>query len=204
MRLTPAEVELQRVRIIESATNEFLSKGYSATRMEDIAKGAGISRSPLYYHFKKKDELFYEVFSELCSRMEKLEEEAYSSGLSIFDCLYNCLVSSVGVLNGQIELLRTSILHHSEELKKSQERSDLFYRRAKEIKINAFSAAVKRGELRPDCSPVVLTSIVLLFCKGAVTELHFMRSEGYDDSYILKIVKEFVDTIRESYGNHKN
>lgn len=44
--------------ILDSALTEFQEKGFAATRMEDIAIGAGLSKGALYLYFKSKEALF--------------------------------------------------------------------------------------------------------------------------------------------------
>ncbi|HAS57667.1 MAG TPA: TetR family transcriptional regulator [Algoriphagus sp.] len=44
--------------ILDSAIALFTSKGFQATRMEDVAKKAGISKGLSYFYFKNKEDLF--------------------------------------------------------------------------------------------------------------------------------------------------
>ncbi|GAA6207250.1 hypothetical protein NBRC116601_05430 [Cognatishimia sp. WU-CL00825] len=46
------------VSILDAAFQAFAMYGFRRTSMEDIAKGAGISRAAVYQHFKNKDEIF--------------------------------------------------------------------------------------------------------------------------------------------------
>jgi AcrR family transcriptional regulator len=44
--------------ILDAAFRAFATYGYRRTAMDDIAKGAGISRSALYLHFRNKEDIF--------------------------------------------------------------------------------------------------------------------------------------------------
>jgi len=44
--------------ILDAAFHAFASYGFRRTSMEDIARGAGLSRSALYLHFRNKEDLF--------------------------------------------------------------------------------------------------------------------------------------------------
>lgn len=55
--------------ILAAAFEQFRSYGYRRTSMEDIARGAGVSRPALYLHFRNKEEIFVCV-------SERLHEEA--------------------------------------------------------------------------------------------------------------------------------
>lgn len=47
--------------ITEAAFDAFAEKGYAATRVDDVAKRAGVSKGLLYLYFKTKEELFKAV-----------------------------------------------------------------------------------------------------------------------------------------------
>ena len=47
--------------ITEAAFDAFAEKGYAATRVDDVARRAGVSKGLLYLYFKTKEELFKAV-----------------------------------------------------------------------------------------------------------------------------------------------
>jgi AcrR family transcriptional regulator len=51
----------RRVAIIEAALDEFVARGFAATRLEDIAKRAGVAKGTIYLHFKDKESMFEEL-----------------------------------------------------------------------------------------------------------------------------------------------
>lgn len=55
-------------QIIEIAGSLFMSKGFHATRMEDIAEGAAMSKLTLYRRFPDKESLFVAVVRHKCNR----------------------------------------------------------------------------------------------------------------------------------------
>jgi AcrR family transcriptional regulator len=60
--------------ITEAAFAAFADKGYAATRVEEVAKRAGISKGLLYLYFKTKEELFKAVVrSVVMPRVDALE-----------------------------------------------------------------------------------------------------------------------------------
>src|SRR2546423_15506767 len=50
--------EARRNAILDGAAEVFGAKGFEATRMDDVAKAAGIAKGLLYKHFDSKDALF--------------------------------------------------------------------------------------------------------------------------------------------------
>lgn len=60
-RPTAAELERRKTRVMEVATELFVSRGYAATSIVDIAKGAGVATRTLYQHFGDKEAIFKDV-----------------------------------------------------------------------------------------------------------------------------------------------
>lgn len=48
----------RRLAILESATRAFTAYGIRKTSMDDIARGAGVSRPALYLHFRNKEDIY--------------------------------------------------------------------------------------------------------------------------------------------------
>jgi AcrR family transcriptional regulator len=51
----------RRQAIIEAAMEEFISRGFAATRLDDIARRAGVATGSIYLHFKDKESMFEEL-----------------------------------------------------------------------------------------------------------------------------------------------
>jgi AcrR family transcriptional regulator len=51
----------RRQAIIEAAMDEFIARGYAATRLDDVARRAGVAKGTIYLHFKDKEALFQEL-----------------------------------------------------------------------------------------------------------------------------------------------
>lgn len=62
-RKTFEESEQTRVRLMEAGTRMFAKYGYAHSTLEDIAKGAGLSRGAVYWHFKGKGELLLSIMN---------------------------------------------------------------------------------------------------------------------------------------------
>jgi len=54
--------------ISEAAFEVFAAKGYSAARVDEVAKRAGVSKGLLYLYFKTKEELFKAVIKSVVTR----------------------------------------------------------------------------------------------------------------------------------------
>ncbi|HYC82331.1 MAG TPA: TetR/AcrR family transcriptional regulator [Solirubrobacterales bacterium] len=50
-----------RERIVEAASTMFNQRGFDAVPMSQVAEAAGVSTPALYWHFKSKEDLYFEV-----------------------------------------------------------------------------------------------------------------------------------------------
>jgi len=73
--------------LLAAALELFVERGYAATRLEDVANRAGVSKGTVYLYFPGKEELFKAVVREglvpLLERGEKLVAEQRGSALEL-------------------------------------------------------------------------------------------------------------------------
>ncbi len=87
--------------ITDAALAAFAEKGYAATRVDDVAKRAGVSKGLLYLYFKTKEELFKAVVrSFVVPRIDALTEIIESSELSSEEFLRGPFLNFVKTLPG--------------------------------------------------------------------------------------------------------
>jgi AcrR family transcriptional regulator len=68
-------------QILDAARKCFLDKGYFASRMDEIAEEAGLSKGGVYFHFDSKRDIFRELVQQEYDRaMAFVEEVANSEG----------------------------------------------------------------------------------------------------------------------------
>jgi AcrR family transcriptional regulator len=63
-------------RLLDAAIRAFGAHGYEATRLEDIAGEAGITRPSLLHHYKSKDELYAAALEHAFASLERKLERA--------------------------------------------------------------------------------------------------------------------------------
>ncbi|GMR18008.1 MAG: TetR/AcrR family transcriptional regulator [Gammaproteobacteria bacterium] len=74
--------------ILAAASDLFVSKGFSATKLDDVARQAGVSKGTVYLYFKNKETLFRElVKSVVVPALERAEAHAASHDGSAEDLL---------------------------------------------------------------------------------------------------------------------
>jgi AcrR family transcriptional regulator len=66
LTIVPEADSAKRRQIIEGARVVFLTQGFDAASMNDIARKAGVSKGTLYVYFRNKEELFEAIAEEQC------------------------------------------------------------------------------------------------------------------------------------------
>ena len=70
--------------ILDAALTVFVAKGFAATRLDDVAAAAGISKGLLYRYFDTKAELFKEVIRQtLVTTIRDVGDRARASGTAV-------------------------------------------------------------------------------------------------------------------------
>jgi TetR/AcrR family transcriptional regulator len=68
--------EARPQELIDAALELFVEKGFSATRAEEVAQRAGVSKGTLYLYYPSKEELFKAVIAQsLGSRIEQTAQQ---------------------------------------------------------------------------------------------------------------------------------
>ena len=66
----------RRAQILGAARTCFIRAGYAHTRVDDIAKEAGLSKGGIYFHFKSKREIFDALHGSQQAQTKALVEQA--------------------------------------------------------------------------------------------------------------------------------
>lgn len=110
--------EKTKNEIINTATVLFAKKGYENTTIEDILTTWGGSKGSLYYYFKSKEEILYEVIDRHFSKKEKIVNEII--GKITASCAREKLTSLLE------ELVINKKIHLIDNIIRSQMKNPLF------------------------------------------------------------------------------
>ncbi|MEO7160291.1 MAG: TetR/AcrR family transcriptional regulator [Polaromonas sp.] len=78
--------------LLDAALDLFVEKGFAATRVEEVAARAGVSKGTLFLYFQSKDELFKAVVREnISGRFPEWNDELEAFEGSTIDMLGECM-----------------------------------------------------------------------------------------------------------------
>lgn len=67
-----SEGQAARLRLLRAALDLFTERGYAATSVREIVDAAGVTKPVLYYYFKNKEGIYFELMREPFVHLEKI------------------------------------------------------------------------------------------------------------------------------------
>jgi AcrR family transcriptional regulator len=161
--------------ITAAAFDAFAEKGFAGTRVDDVAKRAGVSKGLLYLYFKTKEELFKAVVkSVVIRRVDRMIENVQTTELSSEDFIRGPLLSFLKQIPGSpvaivIRLLISEGPRHPDLV-------DYYYENVVAKALAAISGFVERGVTRgefrqsaiSDLPHLVLAPVMLSIIWGII------------------------------------
>ncbi len=187
--------------IIEAALDLFVTSGFNATRLEDVAKRAGISKGTLYLYFRSKEDLFRAVVQQIIiPEVEKAEQHAASFTGSQQELLTHMINNWWNVIGktrlAGIPKLMVSEAANFPELARFYVKNVVS--RARKIMTDAIQKGIEQGEFRT-CDPNSASRLLiapLVFAVIWEKSLAPFDSQTYDvEDYIRSHINFFFDGI---------
>ncbi len=173
MKNGPEKKKGTRQRILDVASRLFAEKGYAATSVRDIAAELGIANPSLYYHFKSKSDILFELLEEPLQRVQKAVEEAKAlSGEARTRRIIQGLLESLEVHSG----IAMTAFHAAEQIPEMQQEI-AFSKQVQVVEILSQGIAEDHRHLR--------VTMVIAGVQGIVQEL--MRSSSDADSFVVTL-----------------
>ncbi|GAB3209458.1 transcriptional regulator, TetR family [Marinactinospora thermotolerans DSM 45154] len=98
--------EARREEILTAAVRVFAAKGFAATRVEDVARAAGIGKGAVYLYFDSRDALLEAAFEAFAADSARLLGQARDGEGRALDRLVGLLRSVLATLAERPELAR--------------------------------------------------------------------------------------------------
>jgi AcrR family transcriptional regulator len=141
--------------IADAAFSEFAKKGYSATRIDDVARRAGVSKGLTYLYYKTKEDLFKAVVRNVVvKRVDALLDDVETTELSSEEFIRGPLLEFMKRVPGSpiavvIRLLIAEGRRHPDLV-------DYYYDNVVARGLDAIrrfvARGVKRGEFKPEAA----------------------------------------------------
>ena len=187
--------------IIEAALELFVANGFKATRLEEVAKLAGVSKGTVYLYFDSKEDLFRAVVQQtIIPEIEKAEQRAADFRGSQRDLLTLLILNWWNVV-GKTRLAGIPKLMISEATnfpEMAEYYLDKVVSRVRNLIKTSIVNGIQQGEFKSS-DPIVTTRLLMapmLFAVIWEKSLAQLDSESYDlESYIQLHLSVFFDGI---------
>ena len=148
--------------ILEAALKLFTERGFAATRLEDVAKQAGVTKGTLYLYFTNKEELFKAVMREsvfpAMAQAQDLVENYSGPSVNLMISLIKYYWSQVSTTKlGSILKLIIAESGNFPEL--AQFYMNEFVLPSRKLAARALQRGIDSGELRA-CDPEFITRMI--------------------------------------------
>ncbi len=171
MRRTKEEAEKTRQDLLDAALSVFSQKGYEATRLEDVAQVAEVTRGAIYHHFGSKADLFVALIEDASTQGGAVVEGAIATGGTFVEITRRVLVRTMNLLEENRrfrEVMALSLFKSggSPELETLyQQRHDQARTQVEQL-AGFFRAGITQGALRSDLDPALIGRAFLAYQNG--------------------------------------
>jgi TetR/AcrR family acrAB operon transcriptional repressor len=157
-RRTKEEADVTRRALLKAALAVFSRQGYSATRLEDIAAEAGVTRGAIYHHFGSKPELYTEMVAEYNKPIMQIVIDAIAEGGTFVDILRRQFIRLCAAIEDEPDLraiqeIATTKTELTPELAEGIASKLQNMDAQLEFLTNGFAQAIENGELRATLDP---------------------------------------------------
>ncbi|WP_329603158.1 TetR/AcrR family transcriptional regulator [Undibacterium baiyunense] len=180
--------------LLDAALDHFVARGFAATRLDDVAKSAGVSKGTLYLYFCSKEELFKAVVREsivpLLGEAEGLIDQFDGTSEELFRIITKTWWDNMGAskLSGLPKLMTAEAGNFPELAKFYQEE---VVDRGEKLVTTLLKRGMERGEIRAmdlEVAPKILMSpmIMMMMWKhsNGVCQVEPEKLGAYLDFYI--------------------
>ena len=177
-RSTSPRASRSIARILESAAALFGRAGYQGASMESVARGAGVSKSLLHYHFRSKDQLLIAAqratFRQLHQRFEERferGEHGLETALDGIDALWEAVLDMQAHHPFIVETM--SLAGQDKPIRRHV---DDFLREAMDLLERGINNVFSQDLSRMSVPPKRLAMLIRTSLHGLVVELSYART----------------------------
>ena len=137
--------EFRRSEILTAAAKVFATKGFVATRMDDIAKAARLAKGTLYLYFQSKDAIYQASVQQAVTKLATLTEERMRNESDLAGKLAAFISVRIDFWNDQQQLYRIILSINRQE--QHRKRSIGWQRETALYLQSMYGDAAKTGEI---------------------------------------------------------
>jgi AcrR family transcriptional regulator len=181
-------------QVLTAALKRFVSKGYQATSIDDIARDADLTKGAVYFYFKGKSALLLELLSQSRALYDGIFEQMERSGESAARQLELFVEWAAGVGAKNNELLLLPILMSLEfngQDETVEKAIDRLYDRYHDAMERVVTLGQAQGEFDKNLAPREEAAVLVAFTDGMLLEW-IRRSRRLDGQRLVQSAKALI------------
>ncbi len=174
--------------LIKKAIEVFSINGYAATNLTDITNALGISRGPVYYHFKDKYGLYKACFERFDAEVRESHAKIIAQDKYIInfmeDVIYDCAERNTRFGSNFFFGIDTL-----DELAPIKEQYDKMNDDIYQEKIDYVNRSKDKGEVKQSVDPKQIADLIYLIFWGLLNGLQTQKLSEYSPDGIKNLIK---------------
>jgi AcrR family transcriptional regulator len=179
--------------LLAAALKLFVERGFAATRLDDIAKSAGVSKGTLYLYFSSKEELFKTMVRESVVPVIGQAEVMVGQFEGTSSELFRAIITNWWCAMGDTEmagLCKLMVAEASNFPELAEFYNEEVIARSNAMVVRMLERGVERGEIRPlslELAPSILIAPVIMLMlsrHSAICPVADEQVQPYIEQYI--------------------
>ena len=192
-----------RQTLVNEALKMFLTRGYDAKSLNDIALKCGVTKGDFYHYFKSKDQLFRDVIEQISKEYEEyfirdvMSKESFENFFfSYFSIIsyHDKMSSLMGIDMNMVDLVFDGI-KKLPDLRKS---IAAIYTGLKEVIITRINRAKEEDEIDPSIDPESLALEIIILIEGMILFEVLLQDENPAGGKTAIIAEKIWGRIKKS------
>jgi AcrR family transcriptional regulator len=183
----------RRETILAAALDEFSARGFEATRLDDVAKRAGIAKGTIYLYFRDKETLFQELvramLAPLIAGIEAIGAADVPVGV-LAERFVDLFVREIYETRRQ-DVIRLMI----SEGRRFPKLAEFYYREVLSRIFDAVRALLKRAAARGDVPAALIEFPQLIAAPGLVAIIWSGLFERYEPLDVRRMLQAHIDLM---------
>lgn len=183
----------RREAILAAALDEFSDRGFAATRLDDVAKRAGVAKGTIYLYFRDKESLFQDLVSDMLTPMVGIIEALGQADLpmrALADRIVDVFVHEVYETRRK-DVVRLMLT----EGRRFPKLAEFYYREVLAHIIGAVRGTLKRAAARGEVPEAVVKFPQIIVAPGIIAIMWSGLFDAYEPLDVRAMMKAHLDLL---------
>lgn len=191
MRTQHKKADLKKAEILKAAAKVFRTKGYHASRIQDVAETLDMQKGSLYYYIKTKEDLLKGLVEDILEKSVELLANIQDTTHSPSEKVKLCIESHLRLFHNNIDAFGVFINEDMHLINKNSEK-DIFLLMKNYEKgwLKIFEEGVKNGDFRKELNHKIIVKGILGMLNWSYRWYHI--KEGYSIEEVADIFSDLI------------